>query len=518
MALAPFFDKALQSASVILGGVSADLIRRTLSSSTVAIVIDEGGAASPEGRATFELLADLVARLYPSIHLVALAPGADELVQRAQRRVAEINPLIEISNSVDDPPTIILVVGSTPFAARCPVLYAGSDGWVARVSTATPVGSGSSTLPYGAGVAACIGAANAFRCVFQEHLGQPKLDQDLTLNAVNFSTDASAAPVPTSIGEIDLGETFLIGLGAIGHGAVWALERQAGLHGVFHLIDDEDYDGTNPQRYVGTTHAEVGPKVAALRDRLAEAHRGLQATGHRVAWDEFLSARNDWRLDRVAVAVDSADDRLLIQSSLPRLVLNAWTQRDNVGVSRHEFLSSACLCCLYIPDTQVPDQDDLVAAQLKFGTEEDTVKVVREWIDTGKPMTSELVAQIETQVSVPPGTLAGYVGQPLMSLYQREACGGGILNAGGHLGDGGAAVEVPMAFQSALAGIMLAAEIVCSAAPIRPAGLPTRTEINLLKPIKGTLNSPEAKHGSGRCLCQDPDFVSAYRSKYGLVT
>jgi molybdopterin/thiamine biosynthesis adenylyltransferase len=380
------------------------------------------------------------------------------------------------------------------------------------------VGSGSSTLPYGAGVAACIGAANVFRCVFQEHLGQPKLDQDLALNVVNFSTTASAAPVPASIGEIDLGETFLVGLGAIGHAAVWALERQPGLRGVLQLIDDEDYDATNPQRYVGTTHAEAGQKVAALRDRLAAAHRGLDATGHPVTWDEFLHRRNDWRLERVAVAVDSADDRRLIQSSLPRLVLNAWTQRDNVGVSRHEFLNSACLCCLYIPDTQVPDQDDLVAAQLKFGTDEDTVKVVREWIDTGRPMTSDLVAQIETQVSVPSATFAGYVGQPLMSLYQREACGGGILNAGGHLGDGGAAVEVPLAFQSALAGIMLAAEIVCSAAPLRPASLPTRTEINLLAPIKGTLNSPEAKHGSGRCLCQDPDFVAAYRAKYGPVT
>jgi hypothetical protein len=71
-----------------------------------------------------------------------------------------------------------------------------------------------------------------------------------------------------------------------------------------------------------------------------------------------------------------------------------------------------------------------------------------------------------------------------------------------------------MAFQSALAGIMLAIEIICSAAPFRVASLPTKTEINLLKPIGRTLNSPEGKHSSGRCLCQDADFVAAYRSKY----
>lgn len=71
-----------------------------------------------------------------------------------------------------------------------------------------------------------------------------------------------------------------------------------------------------------------------------------------------------------------------------------------------------------------------------------------------------------------------------------------------------------MAFQSAMAGILLAAEVVIDASGIRSDALPVRTEINLLKPIAGTLCSPEPKHSSGRCICQDPDFLRAYQEKY----
>jgi hypothetical protein len=73
-----------------------------------------------------------------------------------------------------------------------------------------------------------------------------------------------------------------------------------------------------------------------------------------------------------------------------------------------------------------------------------------------------------------------------------------------------------MAFQSALAGIMLAAEAVIDAAHLRSKTIPVRTEINLLRALGGTLSTPEAKHPSGRCICEDPDFIAAYTSKYDL--
>ena len=70
-----------------------------------------------------------------------------------------------------------------------------------------------------------------------------------------------------------------------------------------------------------------------------------------------------------------------------------------------------------------------------------------------------------------------------------------------------------MAFQSALAGVMLAAEIVQHAQGKHSVDR-TRTEIDLLRPLGMHLSNNDAKHPSGRCLCQDPDFIGVYNEKY----
>jgi len=70
-----------------------------------------------------------------------------------------------------------------------------------------------------------------------------------------------------------------------------------------------------------------------------------------------------------------------------------------------------------------------------------------------------------------------------------------------------------MAFQSTLAGIMLAADLVKHAGGM-PAVSTTTTRINLLRPLAPFLGDPRAKNSSGRCVCCDRDFLGAYRRKY----
>jgi hypothetical protein len=155
----------------------------------------------------------------------------------------------------------------------------------------------------------------------------------------------------------------------------------------------------------------------------------------------------------------------------------------------------------------------MVASALKFEGE-DQLREVRRYLDTDQPLDRAIIAKIAQQVGVATDVLLPFVGAPLITLYHRAACGGRILQFGGQLGGGLRQVEVPMAFQSAMAGILLAAEVVIDASGLRVAALPVRTEVNTLTPLAGTLCSPEAKHPSGRCICQDPDFVRAYQAKY----
>jgi len=79
------------------------------------------------------------------------------------------------------------VVGNTPIEkgdGSKLVFYIGSEGWLAKLSRQAPVGSGSSRLPFAAGVAACIAVANLFRYTFRESLGEVNYDDGFILSLV----------------------------------------------------------------------------------------------------------------------------------------------------------------------------------------------------------------------------------------------------------------------------------------------------------------------------------------------
>ena len=81
-------------------------------------------------------------------------------------------------------------------------------------------------------------------------------------------------------------------------------------------------------------------------------------------------------------------------------------------------------------------------------------------------------------------------------------------------GDEGSRTEVPMAFQSrGVVGIMLAAELVAHAGGLKPSP-PVTTSINLLRPLGTHLSQRRKKAPSGRCICQDLDYVDRYSVKY----
>ena len=92
-------------------------------------------------------------------------------------------------------------------------------------------------------------------------------------------------------------------------------------------------------------------------------------------------------------------------------------------------------------------------------------------------------------------------------------CGGGIIP----LGEAGPApreLQVPLAFQSALAGLLLAAATVCD---VLTGGARRKTlvrRMDVLRPLGDPSPQPALKAGTGSCICEDLDFVAAYRAKY----
>jgi hypothetical protein len=213
----------------------------------------------------------------------------------------------------------------------------------------------------------------------------------------------------------------------------------------------------------------------------------------------------------VAVALDSASDRIAVQAALPKRTLNAWTQRAELGVSRHRFVGDeACLACLYVPTAKTRNEDELVSDALGLPS---ALKEVRELLYRNAPASRDLLARVATALNVPLDPLLVFEGKPLREFYSKGICGGIVLSLRGSEGarvDRG--TETPLAFQSALAGVLLAAEMVLEACGLRPPGFPTRTSINVLKPLAPQISFFERKASARRCLCQD-DWMNGSAQK-----
>jgi len=225
-----------------------------------------------------------------------------------------INPAIEV---VDSTPELAISIGSEAPPASPTTIYAGSNGWNSLISSSEPVGLGDTENPFGAGVAACVAAANLFRLVMLG--GDSAVDSTPTFSVLSLNGTSTDLNLRTSA--INLAhDAVLVGLGAIGNGAAWALSRVRSISGRIHLIDPQDIELSNLQRYILAERSSDGRhKLDVVTPHFKDA---LEAVAHPVDWASFVET-NGYHWDRVLVALDSARDRRAVQASLPRWIANA---------------------------------------------------------------------------------------------------------------------------------------------------------------------------------------------------
>ena len=236
----------------------------------------------------------------------------------------------------------------------------------------------------------------------------------------------------------------------------------------------------------------------------------LQALPHQGTWASFLEDEG-YQWERVLVALDSAYDRRAVQGSLPRWIANAWTQLGDLGVSSHCFLGQdACLACLYLPTQKSKSQDQIVAEGLKIPQLRDQVRVL---LGSGQGIDRALCDAIATAWDIPAKTLEPYLGRPIRELWVEGVCGGGIIPLG-KVGPTPREMQVPLAFQSALAGMLLAAETVRDVVTAGARRGTSVRRLDVLRPLGDASPQPALKAGTGNCICEDRDFISAYRAKY----
>ena len=500
MALADFFPRDTIAISQVLNGFQADAFTEKLEGLRVAIAFGEEAATSRDGRELLNLSVRLAARLYPSL-MFSTVPAGERLADELMALASSINPNIEASKT--GTANVGLSIGVDAPAVDTSTVYAGCDGWLARVGTEGPYRTSDIGNPFGAGFAACLAAANLFRFLFLPD-GATLLDAD-----ISFPPDAASFP---RIAASTLKDPLvLVGVGAVGNSACWALARTP-LKGQIYLVDPQPVELSNLQRYVLCARGdERGIKVEIVGKKFGGSLRALPYQG---TWASFLGTKG-YKWESVLVALDSARDRRAVQGSLPRWIANAWTQLGDLGVSTHSFLGQdACLACLYLPTQISKSQDQIVAEGLKIPQLKNQVRLL---LGSGQVTGKELCDTVANAWGIPAEALEPYVDRPIRELWVEGVCGGGIIPLG-QAGHTPRELQVPLAFQSALAGMLLAAETVRD---VLTDGARRRTSVrrmDVLRPIGNPSPQPALKSGTGNCICEDHDFISIYRTKYGAET
>jgi hypothetical protein len=493
MALAEYFQRSAIAAAQVLSGFDVEAIRRRLDGVSVAIAYSEEAAESPEGQFCIEMSVRLLARLYPTIRIAG--PEGEGWVELAR----SINPRIA---SVTQECDLALRIGRAAPAGRVEFKL-GSNGWDAHFSVKEEQSLGETVNPLGAGAAACLGASAIFRSVF---LDQAVADSDLVFSTLELRAQTSEAQ--PSLEEIEIpSRTVLVGLGAVGNAAIWALAR-SGSSGSLQLVDPEVLDSGNLQRYLMAVPGDVGrSKTDLASEALVE---GLDPVPHPQTWAEFVSGAGR-RWERVLVALDSAGDRRAVQAALPRWVANAWTQPGDLGVSVHPWRKGACLACLYLPQQSAPGEDQLVAAAMGFD-DEAHLRQVRSLLVSGRPPPRELLLEAAAALGIDSDPLMAYGGRPLRDFYVEGICGGAAVPLD-RVGLPDRSVHVPLAHQSAFAGVLLASRLYADLLG-RGSASAQATRIDLMGSVPDYPTQPVAKDTRGICICQDAVYQAAYEEKW----
>lgn len=499
MALADYYSRGAQAAAQVLGSsFDESRFKELLEETPVGLAIDRKAVESEEGRAIADLTVRLLARLYPTIAFLP-GEGAEDEAARLRQLARAINPNITIEDSAGLGISIGAAV--SPFSDT---IYAGSKGWDALVSTAKPQTLGSLGVPYGPGAAACFACANLFRRIFVPNWPETA---DSKLAFSTFELRRGATKLPTGVARVKE-PVVLIGAGAIGNGALWALARSS-LIGTLHVVDREEVELSNLQRYVLGERTDDGAvKVEVARRAFEDS--SLDLIPHHSSFAEFVSEEG-YESPSLLLALDNASDRRAGQASLPRWIANSWTQPGDLGVSVHPSFTDvgACVACLYLQESQQKNEDQLIAEALLVP---ELVPQVRQLLHTGEGLNPQFLDLVAQRLGRPPTLLGAFVGRHIRDLYVEGICGGAVLPLG-QAGIPNATIHVPLAHQSALAGVLLAAAYERSLT--NSALIETRVlRIDLLRPLGEVEAMPAQKRGDGRCICEDDDFRAAYERKW----
>lgn len=363
--------------------------------------------------------------------------------------------------------------------------------------------------------AACRAAAQVYSMLLRSVREPLALGDETYISALTYriSSDPLDEPEPSELGPLD---ALVVGAGSVGGGAAYTMSYEPHLAGRLIACDPQNLDDTNPFRAILAT-------ADAAANHAPKAHEFKAALAHHEALsvDAQVKTMTEWEADQdcppvlplVLVAVDTLESREFVQDALPLELVNAAVGPDLVAVSGHCTGSGPCMCCLHMP--QVLDaqsiKNRLIAVATGLAQQQvNELRVRSIGLDAG------LLRRIEHHRRLEHAALAHYEGKVLDELYNAEILYGEteVRTAGG------TRVAVAAPFVTALAGVLLSAEVFKRSTPalaryaLGPRGPGIQYRENPYAPEHGIVDGQIPR--SAICLCRSMRRLRLLANLHGL--
>jgi hypothetical protein len=237
-----------------------------------------------------------------------------------------------------------------------------ADGWkiLAGKPDVIPAVTPNSTNPFGPYFGACLAAGEIFKHLAGLRPGCGRVIKHLALSLWDYQASDSWATADPGLWprEIMLPPFYLVGAGAVGQAAVASLAASPTVGGYATIIDDEEVDEGNRNRYALAHSDNLGKKKVLIAAETL-AHDNFQAIPYPGRWEAYVQGidrpqhRTDiaqlerkWKFRRILSCVDKNGPRHSIQNVWPELILGGSTLECGILVQAYGLRTNGeCLKC-----------------------------------------------------------------------------------------------------------------------------------------------------------------------------
>jgi molybdopterin/thiamine biosynthesis adenylyltransferase len=485
-------------------GANAQLSVLKMQKSVIGIYISNRWYNSINGKTALGFLVDILVRMFNIIiiEVEGINPLTPDfylvnLIQKAN----SINKNITLDNT--DMCDISIMIGNDYKQKKCHI-YISCDGWDAYsgFEMVDIKAEDSKVNPIGASLSSAFGAAEIFKCVLKEELvsANKKLKfKDIKFSAFTYDSGNSGRN-PSLPDDINIGETLLIGAGAVGMAFISVL-RHMNISGNLTIIDHDIVDASNLDRYIGVYADSINNQKTSVAKAALSHLQDLNISEINSKYQQYVESFG--RVIDVAICtVDNDETRQELQCDLPRILLNGVTGQSTFSVSRHDFINDGCLGCLYPIEKDKFVNEEKYSHALGIPVGDFTYRY-----ENNIPLTQNDIEKLIKFINTPEIKLTLKAGITLREfLADREICG--RLNI-----TGDSQIQGTIGFVSAIPGILLVAEL------IKERYFKEYALKNLFH--SDTLTGPcnyslQLRKRISECssYCHDPIMQQVYKSKY----